>query len=537
MSKCSMAKKIESLTQNEAAGNSVSNFSRDSLGVSFDGKFGTMRKPADWVIYPTKPEDKTFDIQCDNRWATIEKETGKMLLSAPHSFANSWVLANDVRTGKAQRITLEPEVLKQLLDAIGDRRITDHSLDNIIRSADVTDAEIRGESLDKKNEDAGIKVGDFVSYDIDSDGKDLGANWIVAEVLAVNDDGTLKLQPHDFDVYDDIPDASASCCSKLDHFAGFKDAHHYYMDGRINVYKGGWEILFTEKELDPKVFEFIGTIDDISEADEVDAYYQDNTSYDIDLKDEIERTTAWATDAMTFADLSTGLARPVGGSDNDESKKSENVFYRGEPLRKVQTAMDKLMKQHGFKFERELRIGDRLFNKGGKKFSYHLVGQSGDPKYFDYVIVTKGELGWDRNVEREHFDSIETAVDWLDGVAESKQSEVKDNEIPYVMMQYYVPDEKVWEPILVEINSDDTGWFYDGLALMDYLGNFGYDEFSWDFIHQRCKRGTDKCDPELVQSMEKFYLKDFTPDDEYQPRKVDRLGNHIPKGKTYIGNN
>ena len=437
MSKCSMAKKIESLTQNEAAGNSVSNFSRNSLGVSFDGKFGTMRKPADWVIYPTKPEDKTFDIQCDNRWATIEKETGKMLLSAPHNFANSWVLANDVRTGKAQRITLEPDVLKQLLDAISDRRITDHSLDKIVRSADVTDAEIRGESLGKKNEDAGISVGDFVSYDIDSDGKDLGANWIVAEVLAVNDDGTLKLQPHDFDVYDEIPDASASCCSKLDHFAGFKDARHYYMDGRINVYKGGWEILFTEKELDPKVFEFIGTIDDISEADEVDAYYQDNTSYDIDLKDEIERTTAWATDAMTFADLSTGRARPVGGSENDESKKSE----------------------------------------------------------------------------------------------------VKDNEIPYVMMQYYVPDEKVWEPILVEINSNDTGWFYDGLALMDNLGNFGYDEFSWDFIHQRCKRGTDKCDPELVQSMEKFYLKDFTPDDEYQPRKVDRLGNHIPKGKTYIGKN
>lgn len=116
-----------------------------------------------------------------------------------------------------------------------------------------------------------------------------------------------------------------------------------------------------------------------------------------------------------------------------------------------------------------------------------------------------------------------------------KKSEVKDNEIPYVMMQYYVPDEKVWEPVLVEINSNGTGWYYDGLALMDNLGNFGYDEFSWDFIHQRCKRGTDKCDPELVQSMEKFYLKDFTPDDEYQPRKVDRLGNHIPKGKGYIG--
>lgn len=104
-------------------------------------------------------------------------------------------------------------------------------------------------------------------------------------------------------------------------------------------------------------------------------------------------------------------------------------------------------------------------------------------------------------------------------------------------MQYYVPDENEWEPVLVEINSNGTGWFYDGLTLTDNLGNFGYSEFSWDFIHQRCARGTYKCDPKLVQSMEEFYLNGFTPDDEYQPRKVDRLGNHIPKGKTYIGKN
>ena len=62
---------------------------------------------------------------------------------------------NDARTGKAQRITLEPEVLKQLLDAIEDRHITDHSLDNIIRSADVTDAELKGEA--KKSESLTLK--------------------------------------------------------------------------------------------------------------------------------------------------------------------------------------------------------------------------------------------------------------------------------------------------------------------------------------------------------------------------------------------
>lgn len=150
MNKSSMQKRIESFKQSEAAGNSVSNFRRDSLGVSFDGKFGTMRKAEDWVIYPTKADDKTFDIQSDKRWATIDKDTGEMWLSAPHSFANNYVLAMDKRSGKAQHITLEPEVLKQFLDAIGDRRITDHSLDKIAVSSDVTPAELRGESV--KNE-------------------------------------------------------------------------------------------------------------------------------------------------------------------------------------------------------------------------------------------------------------------------------------------------------------------------------------------------------------------------------------------------
>jgi len=150
MNKSSMQKRIESFKQSEAAGNSVSNFRRDSLGVSFDGKFGTMRKAEDWVIYPTKADDKTFDIQSDKRWATIDKDTGEMWLSAPHSFANNYVLAMDKRSGKAQHITLEPEVLKQFLDAIGDRRIMDHSLDKIAVSSDVTDAELRGESV--KNE-------------------------------------------------------------------------------------------------------------------------------------------------------------------------------------------------------------------------------------------------------------------------------------------------------------------------------------------------------------------------------------------------
>ena len=111
----------------------------------------------------------------------------------------------------------------------------------------------------------------------------------------------------------------------------------------------------------------------------------------------------------------------------NESTKSEDASYRGEPLSKVKKAMDSAMKKAGFKFKRELGIGTRLFDKGGNVYGYHLQGQSGDPGYFDYVIVQVGEPGWGK-VERDHFDSVEKAVAWLSakangGSAESKKSE------------------------------------------------------------------------------------------------------------------
>lgn len=120
-----------------------------------------------------------------------------------------------------------------------------------------------------------------------------------------------------------------------------------------------------------------------------------------------------------------GLTRRGGW---DESRKSEDASYRGEPLSKVKRAMDSAMKKAGFKFKRELGIGTRLFDKGGNIYGYHLQGQSGDPGYFDYVVVQVGEPGWGK-VERDHFDSVEKAVAWLSAKAnggstkESKKSE------------------------------------------------------------------------------------------------------------------
>ena len=179
----------------------------------------------------------------------------------------------------------------------------------------------------KKNEaDATFKVGDFVNYDAESDGKDVDDSFIPCEVVDVNDDGTLGLC-----VYGSYADeeelgenASASCCSKLDHYAGMVDANHYYMGGKYNAYKGGWEILITNKELNPKVYEFIGTIDDLSEVLDIDDFYGDeNFVFDEDLKDEVANNTGWDVETTTFADM-TG---DVGESKQTEAKKSEATKF------------------------------------------------------------------------------------------------------------------------------------------------------------------------------------------------------------------
>lgn len=126
--------------------NEVSNFSRDSLGVSFDGKFGNMRKGESWVVYPETLDKGYICIQGDTRFGYINVNKGFLVLSAPHSTPIYAALMVDINKGKAQRIPLEKEIVDQILNAVNDRTITDHSLDNVIRNADVTDDELKGEA-------------------------------------------------------------------------------------------------------------------------------------------------------------------------------------------------------------------------------------------------------------------------------------------------------------------------------------------------------------------------------------------------------
>lgn len=182
----------------------------------------------------------------------------------------------------------------------------------------------------KKTEEAGsFKVGDFVNYDAESDGKDAYDSFIPCEVVDVNDDGTLGLC-----VYGSYADeeglgenASASCCSKLDHYAGMVDANTYYTDGKYKAYKGGWEILVTEKELDPSVYEFIGSMDDLSEVVDFDDYYGgENFVYDEDLRDDLGATGV-DTDGVDFADMSGDVAKASGSPEESKKSESDNDFW------------------------------------------------------------------------------------------------------------------------------------------------------------------------------------------------------------------
>lgn len=174
----------------------------------------------------------------------------------------------------------------------------------------------------KQTEEAGsFKVGDFVNYDAESDGDKLSTGWAFAEVVAVNDDGTLKLQPYNLEDYEEVDGVNPQFCEKMEHFAGMTDANTYYMDGKYNVYTGYYEIYVTTKELG-KPYGFAGTLDSLDDVEQLMDYYDETMVYDQDIQDEVMSAVYGLTHydeedlkGINFADL----------SDKTESKKSEGL--------------------------------------------------------------------------------------------------------------------------------------------------------------------------------------------------------------------
>ena len=63
----------------------ITNISKNCMGtVSFDGKFGSMRKAQEFVVYPMKSDDcKNPVIQSDTRIGRIDLSNGEVSMSPP----------------------------------------------------------------------------------------------------------------------------------------------------------------------------------------------------------------------------------------------------------------------------------------------------------------------------------------------------------------------------------------------------------------------------------------------------------------------
>lgn len=279
---------------------------------------------------PTSYPSGIWDFEWDtgNGMATAE-----LKVSPYETRTNSWNDSMDfsLRVGTEDKPTFYTSV-EDVLSAL-DTLISETEESKKSEGGDDKDCKGKDckDDITNKNEaDATFKVGDFVTYDAASDGKEDFINqYVSAEIAEINDDGSLVLWIYDLDDGgNDVNDADPQFCTKLDHYAGKVDADHYYMDGPYKAYKGGWEILITKKDLNPRVYEFIGTMDDLGEVLDVDAYYGgENFVFDEDLKDEVANNTVWDVETTTFADM-TG---DVGESKQTEGlppKKLGNRLYR-----------------------------------------------------------------------------------------------------------------------------------------------------------------------------------------------------------------
>lgn len=98
----------------------IKNIHTNSMGtISFDAKFPKMRKPQDFIVYPTRGRTETILIQSGNFWAEITVESGAVNMSARKAqYANSTWLALCVARGTNRKFVLSAEDLKQLINSV-----------------------------------------------------------------------------------------------------------------------------------------------------------------------------------------------------------------------------------------------------------------------------------------------------------------------------------------------------------------------------------------------------------------------------------
>lgn len=91
--------------------------------LSFDGRFGRMRKAEDFIVYPMHDSSSEIRIQSDHRFGCINLDSGRGVLSARRAdYANSLWLDLCIIRRTAESIQLadeEREMLRQWVKSTG----------------------------------------------------------------------------------------------------------------------------------------------------------------------------------------------------------------------------------------------------------------------------------------------------------------------------------------------------------------------------------------------------------------------------------
>ena len=95
----------------------IHSIKKSALGMfTFTAKFGKMKKEDSWSVYPVI--DNILHIQCSNRWAEIDLDSGIVTLSAVKVYANSVSFLLDKINKKTTTDIISPEDLDLLKQTI-----------------------------------------------------------------------------------------------------------------------------------------------------------------------------------------------------------------------------------------------------------------------------------------------------------------------------------------------------------------------------------------------------------------------------------
>jgi hypothetical protein len=97
----------------------IKNYTINVLGtLSFDAKFPSMRKAQNFSVYPMHGKTRKIHAQSKQRWAEICADSGEVVMSGAHNYANSTSMMFDVINKRASLFTLPGDVLDELKSKI-----------------------------------------------------------------------------------------------------------------------------------------------------------------------------------------------------------------------------------------------------------------------------------------------------------------------------------------------------------------------------------------------------------------------------------